>query len=205
MNGVEFIPFLLAALAIELTPGPNMFYIALLSAQNGRKAGYAVVVGVALGLSIVGLLALTGFSALVAQNAFLYEALRWAGVVYLLYLAVDTVLDSRRPLKTEPTEHLMREGFRRGLIANLLNPKAFLFYLSVLPSFIVGTTHYSAQFLTLMVIYVGIASAVHLAIVAASGNVSGLLRHPQYRQIVGIVFAILLILVAIWVAINTAR
>ena len=99
MNGIEFIPFLLAALAIELTPGPNMFYIALLSAQNGRKSGYAVVVGVALGLSIVGLLALTGFSALVAQNAFLYEALRWAGVLYLAFIGLQTILAKRKPAK----------------------------------------------------------------------------------------------------------
>ncbi len=205
MSGIELIPFLLACFAIELTPGPNMFYIALLSAQNGRKAGYAVVVGVALGLSIVGLLALTGFSTLIAENAFLYETLRWAGVAYLLYLAVDTVLDTRRPLETEPTEHLMREGFKRGLIANLLNPKAFLFYLSVLPSFIKGEMHYNAQFLSLILVYVSVASAVHLAIVAASGTVSGVLQRPQYRRAIGVVFAVLLVFVAIWVAVNTAR
>lgn len=199
------IPFLLAVLAIELTPGPNMFYIALLSAQNGRKPGFAVVAGVALGLTIVGLLALAGFSTLVAEQPVIYEFLRWTGVVYLLWLAVDAVLDSRKPLDDAAAPSLMREGFMRGLIANLLNPKAFLFYLALLPSFIQPGHNYSGWFVVLMTIYVGVASLVHFIIVLASGTLTSLLQKRNYRETTGWVFALMLVLVAVWVAIKTAR
>ncbi len=202
---IELFPFLLAALAIELTPGPNMVYITLLSAQHGRKPGLAVVAGVALGLLLIGLLALAGFSAVVQTYPLVYETLRWGGVIYLLWLAVDAVLDSRKPLKAQPEGALLREGFLRGLIANLLNPKAFLFYLTLLPGFIVSTDHYPGWFLFLMLIYVGIASLVHLVIVMAAGSVSGFLGHKAYREAMGWVFGGLLVGVAIWVAMNTAR
>ncbi|MAP96174.1 MAG: lysine transporter LysE [Ponticaulis sp.] len=205
MNGVDFIPFLLAAFAIELTPGPNMFYIALLSAQNGRKPGYAVVAGVALGLLSVGVLSLLGFSVLVANNPWVYEILRWGGIAYLLWLALDAVLDSRKTLESEPAATVMREAFLRGLIANLLNPKAFLFYLTLLPSFIGSDTHYTQWFIVLMVVYVGIATLIHLVIVVMSGSVSGLLSHKDYREKVGWGFAGLLVCVAIWIAFKTAR
>lgn len=202
---IDLLPFLLAALAIELTPGPNMFYIALLSAQHGRKAGYAVTAGVALGLFIVGVLAMLGFSTFVAENRVLYETLRWSGVAYLLFLAWETLADANRPLETQPRHELMRESFRRGLITNLLNPKAFLFYMAVLPSFIRAEQDGRGQFFVLTLIYVSVATAIHLAIVLMSGSVSGLLQHPQRRRVMGWVFAVLLVLVAIWVVMKTAR
>lgn len=201
---MEFLPFLLAAIAIELTPGPNMFYIALLSAQHGRKAGYSVAAGVALGLFLVGLAAMLGFSTFVAENRVLYETLRWSGVAYLLYLAWDTLQDAKKPLETQPQDELLRESFLRGLVTNLLNPKAFLFYMAVLPSFITSDGQYTQQFFVLTLIYVAVATGIHLAIVLMSGSVSGVLQHPARRRQIGWVFAILLVLVAIWVAIKTA-
>ncbi|MCB1435468.1 MAG: LysE family transporter, partial [Alphaproteobacteria bacterium] len=69
--------FFAASIAIELTPGPNMAYLAILSAQSGRIAGYAAVAGVALGLLIIGLLAAYGVAALIEANHLIYQALRW--------------------------------------------------------------------------------------------------------------------------------
>ena len=79
--------FILTCLVIELTPGPNMAYLALLSASIGRRAGFAATLGVALGLLIVGLAAALGLAAVIANSRLLYEALRWAGVLYLFWLA----------------------------------------------------------------------------------------------------------------------
>src|ERR1700730_756944 len=81
--------FALTCLVIELTPGPNMAYLAVLSAGNGRRAGFAATLGIALGLLIVGVGAALGLAALISSSRLLYEALRWGGIAYLLWLAWD--------------------------------------------------------------------------------------------------------------------
>src|SRR4029450_2501391 len=81
--------FAVTCLVIELTPGPNMAYLAILGATKGRRAGFAATLGVALGLSIVGLAAVLGLAALLGNSSMLYEMLRWGGVVYLLWLAYE--------------------------------------------------------------------------------------------------------------------
>ena len=78
---------MLASFLIELTPGPNMTYLALVSASRGYRAGLMTVLGVASGLAAVGLVAAVGVAELVQTSALLYETLRWAGVVFMLYLA----------------------------------------------------------------------------------------------------------------------
>ncbi|MGL5010530.1 MAG: LysE family translocator, partial [Paracoccaceae bacterium] len=79
--------FTVAAVAIELTPGPNMVWLAIVAATDGRRAGYAAVAGVALGLAVIGVAAAYGLAALVAGSPVAYQVLRWAGVAYLLWLA----------------------------------------------------------------------------------------------------------------------
>ena len=68
--------FLLTATVIEVTPGPNMAYLAALSLSQGRRAGIAAVAGIAIGLSVYGVAAALGLGALIANSRFLYEALR---------------------------------------------------------------------------------------------------------------------------------
>ena len=81
--------FLLASLLIELTPGPNMTWLAALGASRGRTAALAAVAGIALGLAFAGAVAGIGLSALIASQPWLIDGLRWAGALYLLYLAYD--------------------------------------------------------------------------------------------------------------------
>ncbi len=205
MTPIDFLPFMAAALAVELTPGPNMFYITLLSARHGRIAGAYAIAGVALGLATIGLLAAFGFAALVAENAIAYELLRWTGVVYLLWLAFESWRESRLPVPQTADPERNREYFARGLITNLLNPKAFLFYLTVVPAFVASSEAYRPQALLLTFIYVAVATLVHAAIVLGAGTLSPILSNPAWRSRLGYIFAALLALVALWVAINTAR
>ena len=79
--------FAATALIVELTPGPNMAYLAALSLSKGVRAGAAAVAGVALGLSLSGIAAALGLAAIIDSSRFLYEVLRWGGVAYLLWLA----------------------------------------------------------------------------------------------------------------------
>jgi len=197
--------FFVTSVAIELTPGPNMTYLALLSAQKGRVAGLFATFGVALGLAIIGLLAAFGFAALVAENLTAYEVLRWTGVLYLVWLAYDCWVDAQKAPDEDNMDLPVWSYFRRGLITNLLNPKAFLFYVTVLPSFTLPEQAYWPQALALTAIYVTAATVVHLAIIAGAGSLTPFFGRPALRKTMGGIFAALLVGVAIWLAFNTAQ
>jgi threonine/homoserine/homoserine lactone efflux protein len=197
--------FALTSLVIELTPGPNMAWLALLSVERGRVAGFAAVAGVALGLLLLGLVAGFGLGTLIAENRWLYEALRWSGVVFLLYLAWDSLHESRKPLETSDTSERLAMFFRRGLVSNLLNPKAALYYVAVLPNFIDAARPVGWQSLTLTGLYVAIATAVHAAIALAGGQLQPLFATDRARRALGIVAAVVLVAIAVWVAVVTRR
>lgn len=197
--------FVLTSLVIELTPGPNMAWLALLSVERGRIAGLAAVAGVALGLLLLGLAAGFGLGTLIAESRWLYEALRWGGVAFLLYLAWDSFRESRKPLERGDTNERLPVFFRRGLVTNLLNPKAALFYVTVLPNFIDASRPVGWQSLTLTGIYVVVATAVHAAIALAGGQLQPLFATDRARRVLGTVAAVVLVAIAVWVAVATRR
>lgn len=197
------IPFLIAALLIELTPGPNMTYLALVSASDGRRAGFATVAGITLGLATIGLIAALGVTELIQRSAALYELLRWAGVLFLLYLAWEGWV-SGTDVVTQPSAGTGRY-FVRGLITNLLNPKAGLFYVSVLPTFIDPNLPPGRQALSLTTLYVAVATSVHLLIVMLASMLEPFLNDPRRELIARRFLSILLVMVALWIIWSTRR
>lgn len=197
--------FALTSLVIELTPGPNMAWLALLGIERGRVAGLAAVAGVALGLLLLGLAAGFGLGTLIATNRWLYEILRWGGVAFLLYLAWDSYSESRKPIEARDTGERLAVHFRRGLVTNLLNPKAALFYVTVLPNFIDGSRPLAGQSLTLTAIYVAVATVVHAGIVLAGSLFQPLFASARARRVLGMVAALLLVVIAAWVGLSTRR
>lgn len=196
------IAFAFASFLIELTPGPNMSYLAIVTLREGKRAGAATVAGVALGLAIIGTAAALGFSALIAANPHIYEGLRWAGILFLFYLAYDAWRD---PAPEE--DNLDRPDgahFMRGLLTNILNPKAAAFYVTILPNFIDAERDIPAQTVILTVIYVVVATLVHALIVALAYRLRPFID-GQYERIVRRSLAILLACVALWFAFSTAR
>lgn len=174
-------PFLLTALLIELTPGPNMTYLALVSSSDGRRAGFATVAGVTLGLASIGLIAALGVTELIRSSAALYELLRWAGVAFLLYLAWEGWVSGTDVVAGSPPG--AGRYFTRGLITNLLNPKAGLFYVSVLPTFIDPNMPPAGQAVMLTILYVAVATSVHLLIVVLAGALEPFLNDAKRELI----------------------
>ncbi len=193
--------FALTALLIELTPGPNMTYLAIVSASNGWRVGFATVAGVAAGLAIVGLIAAFGVAAIVQSSDTLYEILRWAGVVYLLWLAYEGWRGDGNIQEHQSDARY----FMRGFVTNLLNPKAAVFYVAVLPDFIDTSLPVLNQTITLSAVYVTIATLVHSLIVLLAGSLEPLLTNPVQERRVRRVLSVLLAAVAIWFAWSTAR
>lgn len=195
-----FLAFVVASALIELTPGPNMAYLAVLAASDGRRPGYAAVAGVALGLLIVGLLSAFGLAALIAASPPLFQALRWGGVAYLLWLAWDSWNGEDAGGEFEGSNG---RYFRRGLIVNLLNPKAGVFYVAMLPQFVNPDAPVLPQTITLSVTFVVIATVIHATIVTGAGALRPMLTNAEKRQTVRRALALALVGVAVWFAVKT--
>lgn len=208
MLATSLLGFALTSLIIELTPGPNMAYLATLSLSRGVKAGLAAVAGIALGLGVYGVAAAFGVAALIDSSPWAYETLRWAGVAYLLWLAWEGWSSEREtaPGATDGDSIAPWAAFRRGLITNLLNPKAAVFYIATLPRFVDTTIgHVAQQTLVLSAIYVAIATLIHAGIVLLAGQFATRIDTPESRRTVRRLLSLALVAIAVWFAISTGR
>lgn len=189
-----------------MIPGPNQTYLAALTLNHGMRAGFSAVAGIALGLSIYGLAAALGVAALINESPLLYQVLRWAGALYFLWLAWDSWRDEPDDDTEARRNERNSESFRRGLITNLLNPKAAIFYISVLPGFVVpGTASVFVQTALLSAIFVSVATFTHIAVVLLAGRLHRFLADPRWRLPVRRGLALVLVGVAIWFLLATAR
>lgn len=196
--------FGVAALLIELTPGPNMGYLAIVAAQRGRAAGLFVVAGVVVGLSCYLAATVAGMAQGALENAIVYQTLRWSGIAYMVWLAAD----AWRAGPSADTAELplsMARLFGRGLLANLLNVKAAIFYAVMLPGFIdVLRGRLALQALVLGAVHLFIATTIHIGIVLLAAR-SGRLVAAGGSRHVGKAYAGALLFVALWLGWSTRR
>jgi threonine/homoserine/homoserine lactone efflux protein len=155
-----------------------------------------------------GIMAALGLAALIDNSPLLYGLLRWAGVLYLLWLAWESWASEREsPAETiEDNNGRLWLAFRRGLITNLLNPKAALFYLAVLPEFVrADGGPVVVQTLMLSVVYVSIATTIHSAVVALASTLQASVATGSRRRTVRRGLALMLVGIAIWFALTTGH
>jgi threonine/homoserine/homoserine lactone efflux protein len=134
----SLLTFAAIALGMVLTPGPNMVYLISRSICQGRTAGLISLGGVALGFVFYMLCAAFGITALVMAVPYAYDAIRYAGALYLLWLAWQALRPGGRSpfqIRDLPIDSPSRL-FTMGFLTNLLNPKIAVMYLSLLPQFI---------------------------------------------------------------------
>ena len=209
MDGINpLLAFALTALIIEITPGPNMTYLAALSLSGGMRTGFAAVAGIAIGLLAYGIVAALGLAAVIDNSPLLYGLLRWGGVAYLLWLAWQAWSSEREtsPDATDGPDGEPWIAFRRGLITNLLNPKAAVFYVAVLPEFIrPGAGSVMSQTLALSAVYVTIATAIHVGIVVLAGSLQSMVAASNSRRMVRRLLALALVIIAVWFALATGQ
>jgi threonine/homoserine/homoserine lactone efflux protein len=188
--------FVLASILIELTPGPNMTWLAVLGASRGRATALAAVAGIGIGLAIAAAVAGLGLTALLLEVPALFEVLRWAGTLYLFYLAWDAWRDSSEEL--DNTQATTSVAFRQGLISNVLNPKAYLFYAAMLPQFISSEANLVREVALLSGVYVAVATIIHSAIAILSGSMATFLATSPHAVTIRKGLAILIALAACW-------
>lgn len=129
--------FAFVSLGMVCTPGPNMIYLISRTLTQGRMAGIISLFGVILGFVVYMIATMLGLSAIFKTVPLAYDMLKWAGAVYLLWLAWNSIKPGSDPLfhaqvlSHEPPRKL----FFMGFMTNLLNPKIAVLYVSLLPQF----------------------------------------------------------------------
>jgi threonine/homoserine/homoserine lactone efflux protein len=166
--------FIPAGLALNLTPGADMMFVLAQGLRGGPRAGMAANLGIAAGCAAHVLIAALGLAALLQTHPAAFEALRWAGVAYLLWLALRA-FRTRPPLPGQALAAPLPRIFREALVVNLLNPKVALFILAFLPQFVEAARPVLPQFLTLGAVFCATGLLVNGAVALMAGRLGGVL------------------------------
>jgi threonine/homoserine/homoserine lactone efflux protein len=190
--------FVIAAVALAVTPGPAVLYIVTRSIGQGRAAGVASSLGVAVGSLVHVLAASLGLSAVLATSAVAFNVVKFAGATYLIWLGIRKLMQPAMAATIAAGErHSLARVFRDGVVVNVLNPKTALFFLAFLPQFIEptrGGVPLQCAFLGGLFTSIALCTDTSWAL-AASGAGAWLRRHPRFiaseRYVAGSVYVTL--------------
>jgi threonine/homoserine/homoserine lactone efflux protein len=190
--------FLIAALTLNVTPGPDMLYVIARSLGQGRKAGVVSAFGIGVGGFVHTLAATLGLSALLASSALAYSVVKYVGAGYLIYLGVRMILSQKRhqSIATLRPASLSRI-FNQAVATSVLNPKVALFFIAFLPQFTnpsQGSVAWQIAFLG--VLFCATGTTVNTTVALLSGLMGDWLKNrPRFSQIqqwfTGSVFVVL--------------
>ncbi|MEM7428971.1 MAG: LysE family translocator, partial [Pseudomonadota bacterium] len=133
--------YLVVALTVALSPGPDVLFVLANSMQHKMRGAVASALGIGAGSLLHAFAAAVGISALIAASPTAFDVLRYAGAAYLAYLgfqALRSWYHGAGPAGSagQVTETSALRVFQRALVTNILNPKVIVFYLALLPQFV---------------------------------------------------------------------
>ncbi|MDR6464508.1 LysE family translocator [Chryseobacterium sediminis] len=172
----ELIFFILTALILVISPGPNMIYLISKSITQGKKSGFISLAGVVCGFLFHIVMVSFGLTAVLLAVPLAYTVLKAVGTVYLLYLAYQAIKPKSRNIfdvDKNVAHDSPKKLFTIGFLTNVLNPKVAVFYLSFFPQFI--KPEYGSVFtqsLELGVIQVMISFSINFIIVLTAARVA---------------------------------
>jgi len=189
-----FLTFLVAALALNFTPGPDMLYVIGRSVGQSRKAGIVSALGIFAGCWVHIVAAAVGVVALLRSSPLAFNLVRYAGAGYLFYLGIRVILQRSSLTTQEMQPESLSRIFFQGTVTNVLNPKVALFFLAFLPQFVdAGRGSVALQILMLGLIFNTGGMLVNLGVAYAGGTIGELLRRNRrfaqvQRWFTGLVF-----------------
>lgn len=156
------IAFLLTTLVVVATPGTGAVYTIAAGLSRGAKAGIVAALGCTVGVVPHMLAAITGLAAILHASALAFQALKWVGVAYLLYLAWQTFRDkSMIDVDAHTGAVTSWHVIRTAVLINLLNPKLTIFFFAFLPQFVPNNSaHASVHMIGLSLVFMAITFAV---------------------------------------------
>lgn len=173
--------FVVAASVVIAIPGPTNLMVMAYTLRRGRRAGMATALGVLPGVSLAMVLSLAGLGAVMAASATLFAAVKWAGVVYLIYLGIR---QWRAPVSTSANEvdvghsRMLRDAF----LVTLLNPKGFVFFGAFFPQFLDPAHPMVPQMLILGATLLLIVLPINTAYALLAGALGTRLRSVDWQR-----------------------
>lgn len=182
MNYDILLSFVLATLALAISPGPDNIYVMMQSMVNGKVFGLATVAGLISGCLVHTTLVAFGVSAIIKENDILFFIIKLFGALYLLYLAYKVYRsDSELNIEaqTVPKKSLI-QLFKQGFIMNVLNPKVSIFFLAFFPGFLFSQTMGTiSQFYVLGILFMLVSTVVFSLIAILAGFISDYIKTHQ--------------------------
>ena len=186
LQDLNLVLFLTASLVVIVAPGPDNILVLTRGISQGRKAAMASAAGASLGLVCHSLFAAAGLSALLAQSAFAFAVVKYAGAAYLIYLGAKTLLSGEGfAVSGEDRAIRLRSVFAQGVASNVMNPKIAVFFLAYLPQFADPATGSMApQLLLLGLAFALITWLIFSVLGYFSGSLGDLLgRRPRLSNV----------------------
>jgi threonine/homoserine/homoserine lactone efflux protein len=196
MHAHAWIVFLVATVAICLAPGPDMLFVVTSASRGGARKGLDAVRGITTAMTLHVTGAALGLSALFAASSAAFDALRFVGAVYLVWLGI-AALRGRVAASSDVVSS--RDAFRRGFLTNVTNPKVIVFFAAFLPQFVVpGGPPVAVQLLGLGVVFATIGFAFDVAIALAAGALGArLLRSARAVRALDAAAGVVMILLGV--------
>jgi threonine/homoserine/homoserine lactone efflux protein len=188
MSWSKYVEFLAFAVVLVLIPGPDFAVVTKNTLAGGRRRGRWTAVGVVSSNFVQGTAAACGLGALIVKAQPVFEAIKWAGVAYLLFLGAQAIRSAVRghyqPLDDDDEADAKTRtltGWRQGFLSNITNPKVLVFYLAVLPQFL--TPGANLGWLLMMAwSHAALSLAYLLVLVAALNRARRLLARRRVRR-----------------------
>jgi homoserine/homoserine lactone efflux protein len=197
MNWHLFAGFLTLTILLLLAPGPIVTLVVSTAATRGIRAGLVTVAGTSTGNAVLLAAIALGLGWVLSHALYLFEALRWAGAAYLVWLGVQAWRRARQPHAPTPAAQV---HFRRGVLVALSNPKTLAFFTAFLPQFLDPALPAGRQLAVMCAVTVLLAALSDSCWAIASGLGRAWLMRPSRARLLGRVSGLTLIGGGIWLS-----
>lgn len=187
-NLLLFVP---AMALLVMLPGPDFALVSRVSLLEGARAGKAAACGVALGITVHTACAIAGISAIIAASAPLFQLLKYAGAAYLFWMGIQAFRQKAQPIEAGGEQGAEVAGgpqgslgraFRQGFLTNALNPKAILYFLTLLPQFMSPVVPAEPQLLEMGVIIAIECLVWYLFLAQILGRMRRVFASPRFQR-----------------------
>ncbi len=172
--------FFSAVLALNISPGPDMIYILSRTIAHGRRVGFACSLGVCTGALVHISAAALGLSAILAASATAFGVVKWVGAAYLVYMGARSLLSAGKSFALDRTgiaKVTPLAAYRQGVMVDVLNPKAAIFFMAFLPQFVNHAKgHIALQIFILGLLVVAVAVLWEAILVIGASRLTAVLK-----------------------------